>query len=137
MGFWSGTKSVFKKSVLAGFIGAGVVTAPFVISEYRNSRKASDDDLPPPPELTAPMPNVLEAPPLVPDPALAGQPTLMGNPLVEGDKVAMVRARRSGGAGLDTSAPNIMLPDGSNQIDGSKKGIQELNSPAGGGAYRG
>ncbi|MBY0408319.1 MAG: hypothetical protein K2Q01_11570 [Rickettsiales bacterium] len=98
----------------------------------RSGRRSDPEDLPPPRELTAPIPPVLQFVPPAP-PQAQSQQTLMGQPMVEGDFAKRYMNQKMGlNQGPDTSTPNIMRPDGRNAIDGSTH-VQALNTPPGGG----
>ena len=130
MGIFSTRPELFKKlpkiAGIGGLIAGGIVALPIAGMAIRNSRMAKDDDIPLPPELTAPIPQVMEYIP-------PAQPTkLMNQELVEGDFVKRYKSQRAGlNAGPDTSVPNLTRADGQNAIDGSRKPIEDLNAPVG------
>jgi len=116
MGFWS-------KVGIGGLIGAAVVALPVAAMSIRNSRRTNDDDIPTSPQLSGPLPQVLEyMPPAPPQPQ-----TLMGEPIKEGDFAKRYKNQCAGGE-RDVSSPNIVLANGRNAIDGTN-GVQELNAP--------
>jgi len=118
---------VAKWGGIGALVGGAALALPFVVSGMRSNRRYNPDNEPPPPELTAPLPPVME----FPEPQQAqGQNTMMGMQPVEGEMARRVKLQRAGiNAGVDPSAPSLMRPDGSNTIDGSG-GIQDLNAPA-------
>lgn len=120
-------KSTPKVVGIAGLVGGAAVALPFIVGSLRNNRRADPDDLPPPPELTAAIPPVLDfTPQMQPEPQ-----TMMGMEPVEGEFAKKVKNQRGGmNAGLDTSSPSIMRPDGRNAIDGGQS-VEELGAPAG------
>ncbi|NBO18121.1 MAG: hypothetical protein EBV03_02645 [Proteobacteria bacterium] len=127
-GFRTFVGKSMKWGAIGGLAGGLLMAAPLVVGAIRNSRRANDDEpLPPPPELTAPLPQVLEAPPMP-----INEPTLMGEPLVRDGKFGrQVKAGRSGGMDVNTTAPDLIRADGRNAIDGSK-GVQDMGAVPGG-----
>jgi hypothetical protein len=128
---WLGTslgvlKATPKIVGISALIGGAAVAVPLIANSMRNSRRADPDDLPPPPELTAPIPPVLDFTPQMP----SEPQTLMGMDRVEGDFAKKVKNQRGGVNAIDTSAPSIMRPDGRNAIDGSQS-VEDLGMPAG------
>lgn len=125
-GFRTFLGKTLKMGALGGLVGGALMAAPFAYSAIRNSRRPDDNEpLPPPPELTAPLPQVLQAPPAY------TQNTLMGETPVEGRFAQQVKAGRGGDMQVNTSAPDIIRPDGRNAIDGGK-GVQDLGAVPGG-----
>jgi hypothetical protein len=118
----TGLGSGWKWAKRGALIGGAVVATPIVVGAIRNNRTPDEDaPLPPAPELSAPLPQVFESPPI-------GANTLMGQTPVEGTFAKRVKSGRAGG--IDVGSPNLMGADGRNTIDGGQ-GIQELNAPTG------
>jgi|GEM_PF-3750449 len=129
MGWWKPSLGRIAKLPQAAGIGAllagGAVALPFVVGSFRNGRRYDEDNLPPPRELSDPLPEVLVAPPM----DMQQPNTMMGMEPVRGAFANKIEMQRSGlSAGIDPSAPSLMSPDGRNVIDGTRK-IDELNLP--------
>ncbi len=127
MGFFKPSPDLFKKlpkiAGITGLIGGGVAALPIAAMSLRNSRARESEALPS--SLVAPIPQVLEYTP----PAEAT--TLMGQERVEGEFAKRYKNQQKGlSAGPDTSAPNLMRPDGRNAITGSSAPVEDLNAPA-------
>jgi hypothetical protein len=119
-------KGIPKWAGIGGAVAAGAVALPIVVGSLRNSRRVNEDDLPPPPELSAPIPQVMD---FTPQLMAAAQPqTMMGMEPVEGDFAKKYKNQRGAASGIDASSPAIMRPDGRNAIDGSRT-IEDLNAP--------
>ena len=117
---------MLKWGAIGGLASGALVAAPLAIGALRANRTARDDEpLPPPPELTAPLPQVLEAPPMF------QQNTLMGEAPVEGKFVQQYKNGRGGDMQVNASAPDILRGDGRNAIDGTK-GVKDMGSVPGG-----
>lgn len=137
MAWWKPSLSRLANIPQAAGIGAliagGLVALPMVMSSIRSSRRFDEDNVPMPKDLSDPLPQVLEAPPMMAIPPMQPpmqQPeTMMGMAPVKGDFVRQLEMRRGGlNAGVDPAAPSLMGPDGRNVVDGTGK-IEDLNLP--------
>jgi hypothetical protein len=125
---WTGgvIKGTVVKAGVAGLIAGAVVAVPFVVGGMRNNRRYDPENPPMPKDMAEGLPKVVD---FIPPQDNVLPQTLMGESPVVGERAQAILRQRGGmAAGLDTSSPSIMRPDGKNTIDGSS-GIQDLGSP--------
>ena len=116
-----GVKDVLAKGAkwgaISGLVAGGLAALPFIVMSTRSSRRYDPDALPPPPdpELTQPLPQVMDY-----GPAEGHSPQ---------EWQTRMLARRGGlNRGVDPMAPSLQGPAGNSAIDG--KPIQDLGTPA-------